>query len=108
MLPARREHRARRLRASAVEESGEHVGRTVDGGPVAFGSTVTITVSAGLPMVTVPDVSGMKQDEAVKTLEAAGLKADATRFVGNKVRQQQPAAGDTVEQGSTVKILVTF
>jgi len=58
--------------------------------------------------VTVPDVSGMKQDEAVKALEAVGLKADATKFFGNKVRQQQPAAGESVEQGSTVKILVSF
>jgi beta-lactam-binding protein with PASTA domain/tRNA A-37 threonylcarbamoyl transferase component Bud32 len=77
-------------------------------GPVAFGSTVTIQVSAGVPLVTVPDVSGMKQDEAVKALEAVGLKADATKFFGNKVRQQQPAAGESVEQGSTVKILVSF
>jgi serine/threonine-protein kinase len=76
-------------------------------GPVGFGSTVTITVSAGLPMVTVPDVTGKKQDEAVQALEAIGLKVDATRFLGNKVRQQSPAAGASVEQGSTVKILVT-
>jgi serine/threonine-protein kinase len=76
-------------------------------GPVGFGSTVTISLSVGLPLVTVPDVGGMKQDEAVKALEAVGLKADATRFIGNKVRQQQPAAGQQVEQGSTVKILVS-
>ena len=50
----------------------------------------------------------MKQDEAVKALQAVGLKADATKFFGNKVRQQQPAAGQTAEQGSTVKILVSF
>ena len=30
------------------------------------------------------------------------------KFFGNKVRQQQPAAGETVEQGTTVKILVSF
>jgi serine/threonine-protein kinase len=76
-------------------------------GPVGFGSTVTITVSAGLPLVTVPDVTGKKQDEAVAALQAAGLKAEATRFLGNKVRQQEPKAGQVVEQGSTVKILVT-
>ena len=67
-----------------------------------------IQVSAGLPLVTVPDVSGMNQDEATAALEAVGLKVDATKFFGNKVRQQQPAAGETVEQGTTVKILVTF
>ena len=33
---------------------------------------------------------------------------DATKFFGSKVRQQQPAAGETVETGTTVKILVAF
>jgi len=95
---------------SAAVDAGEvmSVSPGPGDGPVEFGSTVTITVSAGLPMVTVPDVSGMKQDEATATLQAAGLKVDATRFLGNKVRQQQPAAGEKVEQGSTVKILVSL
>ena len=69
---------------------------------------MTITVSVGVPQVTVPDVTGKKEDEATAALEAVGLKVDATKFFGNKVRQQQPAAGEIVEQGSTVKILVTF
>jgi eukaryotic-like serine/threonine-protein kinase len=77
-------------------------------GPVAFGSTVTISVSIGVPLVTVPDVTGKKADEAKAMLEAAGLKVDATSFFGNKVRQQVPAAGENVEQGTTVKILVSF
>jgi beta-lactam-binding protein with PASTA domain len=77
-------------------------------GPVGFASTVTITVSAGVPLVQVPDVTGMKEDEATAALAAVGLKVDATKFFGNKVRQQQPAAGETVEKGSSVKILVAF
>ena len=77
-------------------------------GPVGFGSTVTITVSIGVPLVTVPDVSGMKEDQATAALQAVGLKVDATKFFGNKVRNQQPAAGEVVETGSTVKILVTL
>jgi serine/threonine-protein kinase len=77
-------------------------------GPVKFGSTVTITVSIGVPLVNVPDVTGMKEDEATAALKAAGLTVDATKFFGNKVRQQQPAAGQVVEQGSTVKILVSL
>ncbi|HLM04823.1 MAG TPA: Stk1 family PASTA domain-containing Ser/Thr kinase [Blastococcus sp.] len=77
-------------------------------GAQAFGSTVTITVSSGVPLVTVPDVNGKKADDARAILEAAGLKVDATSFFGNKVRQQVPAAGETVEQGTVVKILVSF
>jgi eukaryotic-like serine/threonine-protein kinase len=50
---------------------------------------------------------GRNLDDAGRAREAVGLKADATKFLGNKVRQQSPAAGASVEQGSTVKILVT-
>jgi serine/threonine-protein kinase len=77
-------------------------------GKVEFGRTVTIQVSAGVPLVTVPNVVGMKEDEATAALAAVGLKVDATKFFGNKVRQQQPAAGQSVEQGTSVKILVAF
>jgi eukaryotic-like serine/threonine-protein kinase len=77
-------------------------------GPVEYGSTISIQVSAGLPQVEVPDVTGKKANEATAILEAAGLKVDATAFFGNKVRQQVPAAGEVVEQGTTVKILVSF
>jgi eukaryotic-like serine/threonine-protein kinase len=77
-------------------------------GPAPYGSELTITVSAGVPLVTVPNVVGMKEDEATAALKAAGLTVDATKFFGSKVRQQQPAAGETVETGTTVKILVAF
>ena len=75
-------------------------------GPQPFGSTVTISVSAGLPQVTVPELKGMTEEEATAALQAVGLAVDSTKFLGNKVRQQQPAAGEVVEQGTTVKILV--
>jgi serine/threonine-protein kinase len=58
--------------------------------------------------VTVPNVVGMSEDDAKAALQAAGLKVDSTKFFGNKVRQQQPAAGEQVEQGASVKILVAF
>jgi serine/threonine-protein kinase len=95
---------------SAAVDAGEVMSVTPGpgDGKVAFGSTVTISVSTGLPLVTVPDLTGMKQEDAVAALQALGLKADATRFLGNKVRSQSPAAGQAVEQGSTVKILVSI
>jgi eukaryotic-like serine/threonine-protein kinase len=76
--------------------------------PAPYGSELTITVSIGVPLVTVPSVVGMSEDDAKAALQAAGLKVDSTKFFGNKVRQQQPAAGEQVEQGSSVKILVAF
>jgi beta-lactam-binding protein with PASTA domain/serine/threonine protein kinase len=78
------------------------------GATAEYGSRVKIQVSAGLPLVQVPDVTGKNADEATAILQAAGLQVDATSFFGNKVRQQVPAAGETVEQGTVVKILVSF
>jgi beta-lactam-binding protein with PASTA domain len=95
---------------SATVQTGQVMAVTPDpaAGPVAYGSTVTIQVSAGVPQVQVPDVRGKKADEATQILQQAGLKVDTTSFFGSKVREQTPAPGTTVDQGSTVKILVTF
>jgi serine/threonine-protein kinase len=95
---------------SAAVDKGEvmAVSPSPADGPAPYGSEVTITVSAGVPLVTVPDVVGLGEAEAKAALQAAGLTVDATKFFGNKVRQQQPAAGEQVEQGVTVKILVAF
>jgi serine/threonine-protein kinase len=75
-------------------------------GPVAYGSTVTIRVSAGVPQVKVPDVTGKKGTEAKKMLEELGLVVEAQKFFGNHVVVQDPPAGQTVDKGSTVKILL--
>jgi serine/threonine-protein kinase len=74
-----------------------------------YGSKVTIQVSIGVPQVTVPDVRNKSQDEAVAALAAVGLKADAETFIaGDRVFQQSPRAGEVVDQGSTVRILISF
>ncbi|MGY1827178.1 MULTISPECIES: Stk1 family PASTA domain-containing Ser/Thr kinase [unclassified Blastococcus] len=77
-------------------------------GPVAYGSTVRIQVSAGVPLVTVPDVVGRSGDEAESILRQAGLEVEATRFFGNRVLRQSPAAGESVERGTPVTILLSF
>jgi serine/threonine-protein kinase len=76
-------------------------------GPVPFGSRVTITVSAGVPQVTVPDVTGMDVDQATKILQKAGLTVRSQTFIaGNHVYKQSPGAGQVVDQGSEVKLLL--
>jgi serine/threonine-protein kinase len=78
-------------------------------GPIAFGSTVTIQVSAGVPQVKVPNVKGKRAAEATRILEAAGLKVETDNWIGgDKVVGQTPKAGEVVDQGSTVKILLSF
>ncbi|MGY1603413.1 Stk1 family PASTA domain-containing Ser/Thr kinase [Geodermatophilus sp. SYSU D00815] len=78
-------------------------------GPVAYGSTVTIQVSAGVPQVTVPDVRGRSAAEATQVLQAAGLEVKVSTFIaGDRVYQQSPRPGETVDEGTTVQLGVSF
>jgi serine/threonine-protein kinase len=68
---------------------------------------VTITVSAGVPQVQVPDVRGKKADEATQILQKAGLTVKVQTFIaGSHVQQQSPSAGATVDQGTQITLLV--
>jgi serine/threonine-protein kinase len=79
------------------------------GGAVAYGSTVTLTVSAGVPQVTVPDVRGQKASDAQAALQQLGLKVTVQTFItGNRVVQQSIAPQTVVDQGSTITLLVSF
>jgi serine/threonine-protein kinase len=78
-------------------------------GPVDYGSTVTIAVSAGVPQVQVPDVRGKSVDEATKILGDAHLQVKINTFIaGNKVYQQSPKPGETVDEGTVVQLAVSF
>jgi eukaryotic-like serine/threonine-protein kinase len=75
------------------------------GGAVPYGSTVTLRVSEGVPIVTVPDLRGTKGREAAKALEELGLKVEAASFgPGNRVIVTNPPAGAEVEIGTTVQL----
>jgi serine/threonine-protein kinase len=94
---------------SATVDKGEVMAVEPPSGRQApYGSTVRIQVSAGVPLVTVPDVVGMSEAEAIAALQAAGLQAESTRFFGSRVFRQSVSPGETVEQGTTVTILLTF
>jgi beta-lactam-binding protein with PASTA domain len=78
------------------------------GDPQPYGSTVTITVSEGLPQVAVPKVTGESRDDAERILKEAGLEVEVQQFFGNTVIRQNPSPGETVDIGTTVTILATF
>ncbi|MGK5171345.1 Stk1 family PASTA domain-containing Ser/Thr kinase [Geodermatophilus sp. CPCC 205761] len=94
---------------SADVDAGEVMAVTPGAGTQApHESTVTIQVSVGVPQVTVPDVVGSSEADARAALEAAGLKVEVNEFFGNRVLRQSPAAGEVVDIGTQVTILVTF
>ncbi len=79
---------------------------------VGAGSTVTITVSKGIEMSTVPNVVGKPKADAIKELEEAGLTIAATINAEDKTKEdgtvlkQSLEAGSSVEKGASITITV--
>jgi serine/threonine-protein kinase len=79
---------------------------------VGAGSTVTITVSTGVEMSTVPDLTGKTEEEAKKAIEDAGLTLATTKTSEDSsktdgiVISQTLDAGEEVEKGTKITITV--
>ena len=76
------------------------------------GSTVTIFVSSGPDMTTVPNVIGMTEDQARAQIEGVGLKmavgaaAPSDSANDGKVVSQNPSGSTKVPPGSTVTVRI--
>jgi eukaryotic-like serine/threonine-protein kinase len=75
-------------------------------GTAPRGAAVTITVSKGQDLVTVPDVNGQHRDEASAAMKAAGLEARIIDVPGgpDRVLRTDPGPGTQVKRGSTVTV----
>ena len=84
----------------------------IAGEKVDEGSTVTLSVSSGPAIVTVPSVSGRPEKEATELLEQAGLLVDPgfdfsdTVPEGRAIRTE-PGAGTDISAGSTVNLIIS-
>jgi beta-lactam-binding protein with PASTA domain/predicted Ser/Thr protein kinase len=90
-------------------------GEVVDQSPSSQapkGSTITLSVSKGPPMSTVPDVTAQDEESATSTLEQAGFTVQVQRQdvtdpgLYGIVLSQSPTGGSKAKQGSTVTITV--
>ncbi len=80
----------------------------------AVGSTVTVFVSTGAPLVMVPDVVGKNQDTATKELENAGFSVAISSTTvpvsdpgqDGKVQSETPNGGTQAALGSTVTLIL--
>ena len=81
------------------------------GEKIEKGNAVTIFVSSGKPMTTVPDVRARSRDDASATLARAGLEPNVQEVPSEKeintVIAQDPAPGARVARGSKVRINVS-
>lgn len=100
-------------RVSATVDKGLVIGTDPPAGESADeGSTVTIAVSQGTGTVAVPALVGLSQAQATAALTSAGLEsrvveaASATVDAGDVITQD-PAAGLTIDVGSTVAVTVS-
>ncbi len=77
------------------------------GASVERGATVTVVVSKGRDLVTVPDIVGKTLDEVNKALEEAGLQpGDASGNAKGRPFATDPEAGSRVERGTAVDIFL--
>jgi eukaryotic-like serine/threonine-protein kinase len=73
------------------------------GSPVAPGQTVTVHVSSGPPMVTIPDVRGERFGQAKHQLENLGFQVTGQQIgFGNTVFSTSPSG--SAQQGSTITV----
>ncbi|MBB1253149.1 Stk1 family PASTA domain-containing Ser/Thr kinase [Streptomyces alkaliterrae] len=95
-------------RVHSEQKPGEVARQSPDAGATgARGDTVTLTLSKGPEMVTVPDVVGKDEDEAVRLLKAAGLDVTVRRiFFTGSVFSQSVDGGEQAAKGSSITIWV--
>jgi eukaryotic-like serine/threonine-protein kinase len=75
------------------------------GTEVARDSVVTLVVSRGPDLVTVPNIAGFTADAAQAALAEVGLVGEvATAQLGGTVVSADPAIGTQVRRGSTVRV----
>ena len=70
------------------------------------GDTVTLVVSKGPQTFPVPDVRGMKVDDAVALLQSQGFNASVHKFPGgpDRVLSQSPGPNSKAKHGTTVQL----
>ncbi|AKU17135.1 Stk1 family PASTA domain-containing Ser/Thr kinase [Luteipulveratus mongoliensis] len=89
--------------------AGSVISQTPANGTLFKGQEVTLVISKGPEMVTVPRVIDMNAKDARRTLEDAGLKVKVSRVFGgifDTVRDQDPQPGTSTPKGTEVKISV--
>ncbi|WP_062382595.1 Stk1 family PASTA domain-containing Ser/Thr kinase [Demequina iriomotensis] len=83
------------------------------GKDVEEGATITVFLSSGPDVVTIPDVSGDTEEEAVQRLEEAGLRVVARdtendpKFDAGRASSTEPEAGEEVAGGSAVTLYLS-
>jgi len=99
------------VRDNSGRPRNQVVGQSPAGGTTADeGSRVTLNISEGPRIQTVPDVVGAERATAIKALKEKGFKVDEDRQFSDDVRSDRVIAqspSGVAQQGTTVKITVS-
>jgi eukaryotic-like serine/threonine-protein kinase len=94
---------------------GQIVGIVPSSGTVVtLPAKVTLRVGAEMPYLQMPSVMGMLEDSAKATVEGIGLRVSEVLYENseslepNRVVGQDPSAGDSIAEGSAVRLRVTL
>jgi len=95
-------------KSSTTVPAGSVISQSLpEGTGVTNGTSIILTVSTGPPLGTVPQVTnlGYTFDQASKILQNAGFTAvNVFDYPGGQVRNQSPAAGTQVQEGTQVQV----
>jgi serine/threonine-protein kinase len=98
------------IQKASDQPAGTVIAQSLSQGSGAVkGQQITLTVSAGPPQVTVPNVSnlGYSFDQASQVLQQAGLQAVlVVDFPGGTVKLQNPGQDSVVPQGTQIQLWV--
>ena len=100
-------------RPSDTVPAGTVIGTTPAGGArVRSNQSVTIVVSSGPPILTVPDVTNRSRDDAIAMLHNMGFKVDVSEQFDDNVPQgnvisQDPHGNSHLAKGQTVTLVVS-
>ena len=88
---------------------GAIISQTPAEGTLYRGDRITVTVSLGPELVTVPRVQGMSERDATGALRSAGFSVDVSRIAGGlfgTAHSTDPAGGSQAPKGSTITLRV--
>jgi beta-lactam-binding protein with PASTA domain len=104
--------KGRAVTIASSQPKGRVVKQAPPGGTqIKKGSTVTLSVSKGPTLVTVPLVQGQTEAKAMATLRRLGFKVSITSSPGNQTKgtviSQQPRGGSRAAKGSVVVLTIS-
>lgn len=84
----------------------------IEGYHVKEKSEIQVVVSKGQETTTMPKITGLSKEDALKAIEEANLVAEVSEEISKKVEEgyvisQDPTANTQIAAGSTVKVVVS-